>query len=158
MHRSTSFHYLSGHCLPCCWKFSAAVEWSILQTPGQTCFCKERIARSLRSVRLGTARCRDGECRVCVILNAAISLIKNHFISQANRLARGSGAAHSGGHVVVDFCSSSNRHVVTHHRIICGTDMTSSHIRIGFIRAILPWMVRIRRWYDEREGTWNWGY
>jgi hypothetical protein len=50
-----------------------------------------------------------------VILNATLSLTKYILSCRPTGWHGESGAAHSGGHITVDFLSSSNQHVVTHH-------------------------------------------
>ena len=94
---------------------SFPLERVVFQAPGQTGFCKTTNTRSLRSVRLGTARRRDGQCQVCIILNAAFPLTKIILPCRPTGWHGESGAARSGSHITVDFCSLRNRHIATNH-------------------------------------------
>ena len=69
---------------------------------------------SLQAVCTSTAKSHESRYQVCIILNAALSLMK-HIISCRPMGWHGkSGAAHFGSHITIDFLSS-NTHVVTHH-------------------------------------------
>jgi hypothetical protein len=91
------------------------VQRIAFETPGQTGIRGGTDSKALQAFRIGEARRRDRGCQVCIILNAALSLTKNNMSCRPTGWDGESGAADSGGHITVHFCSSSREHVVTHH-------------------------------------------